>query len=382
MPTGSDTSLKIVGLECEALEGASWGTGRIVLNLIRSLAKIPGIEERYRFVCYSNNPLAEGIIPDHPAFVACPVGLKTLHPSLPSSFSVYYYLLLPLHMWRTRPSLVYFANYMLPVFHPPRVTSLVMLTDDIFREANNPHLPIRFRLAYKVFATGWAKRRATAIHAISYASASTLEKLGVERSRIVVNPLGIPAPREGIEPENSSFLFVGQAFERRRLRESLRCFERLATGDTSLTFRIIGVDKYRVPTIGALVDAVNARLGRRAVVWSTYESDAVLASAYAGARALMYVSDSEAFGLPPLEALSYGVPPVVADIPVMHEIYGDNAFYVAPPYGENEIERSMRDVLNDSEHGARIRSDGPSVAARYTWDSHAGRFLDAVAHMI
>jgi len=57
-------------------------------------------------------------------------------------------------------------------------------------------------------------------------------------------------------------------------------------------------------------------------------SDDDLAAIYSGARALVFPSDEEGFGLPTVEALACGTPVVVTDIPVLREVLGDRATFV------------------------------------------------------
>jgi glycosyltransferase involved in cell wall biosynthesis len=54
-----------------------------------------------------------------------------------------------------------------------------------------------------------------------------------------------------------------------------------------------------------------------------------LAAIYSGARALVFPSDDEGFGLPTVEALACGTPVVATDIPVLREVLGDRATFVA-----------------------------------------------------
>ena len=70
---------------------------------------------------------------------------------------------------------------------------------------------------------------------------------------------------------------------------------------------------------------------------------------YAGAKALIYVSDREAFGLPPMEALSFGVPSVIADNELGHELFGEYAFY-AKSGSINDIADAMREAISNEKN--------------------------------
>lgn len=288
------------------------------------------------------------------------------------SFSFYYYVLLPLRLWRDRPQAVYYPNYMLPLLHPPAVRSVVMLTEDIYREMRNPRLPFRYRLAYRMFATWWAARRASRILAISASSRDALLGEGIPMRRIAMNTLATDDPIPSPAPERSDILFVGQAFERRHLRETLAAFGVLAQENSSLTMRVVGADKYEPPLIESAVRSLNASLGRTAARWDPHLPDAALAAVYAGARIVAYVSDTEAFGLPPLEALSYGAIPVVREAPVHREVLGDSAVY-ARDGSVDAIADALRRGLGDE--GARAHQHAAGVLRRYRWDAHADRFL-------
>jgi glycosyltransferase involved in cell wall biosynthesis len=87
----------------------------------------------------------------------------------------------------------------------------------------------------------------------------------------------------------------------------------------------------------------------------------------------VYVSDAEAFGLPPLEGLSYGAMPIVADAAVSREVYGEHAFYAEPTVAS--IGTAMHAALTDKNRRAAIRSAAPRILERYTWQAHADRWL-------
>jgi glycosyltransferase involved in cell wall biosynthesis len=54
-------------------------------------------------------------------------------------------------------------------------------------------------------------------------------------------------------------------------------------------------------------------------------SDDELAAIYSGAHALVFPSDDEGFGLPPVEALACGTPVVASDVPALREVLGARA---------------------------------------------------------
>lgn len=52
-------------------------------------------------------------------------------------------------------------------------------------------------------------------------------------------------------------------------------------------------------------------------------TDLELAALYRSCSALVYPSSMEGFGLPPLEAMAWGKPVLISDIPVFRELFGD-----------------------------------------------------------
>ncbi len=366
MPTASDT-LQTVGIECESLEGDHGGVARLTRKLIQQLSSRDDLEGRYHFILYFKRAVPADLrYLDSVVFTTRVFGVP--------SFSLYYYLFLPLRLWWDRPTFMFWPNYMLPLIHPPFVRSLVMLTDDIYRESRNNKLPFRYRLAYRIFATGWTAHRADRILAISESSRRSLMGEGVAGQRIVVNHLGVDVP-ERVEPDSGEYLLVvGQAFPRRHLRETLEAFARIAPDRPDLRLEVIGVDKYDPPFFADAMADLNRRLDRPAVSWRQHVSDDELASAYAGAQAVVYVSDAEAFGLPPLEALAFGTPAIVADVPVTREIYGPHAFYVRDTTSE-AIAEAMTRSLEDATHRDEIRRVAPEIVSRFTWRAFTNRFI-------
>jgi len=89
-----------------------------------------------------------------------------------------------------------------------------------------------------------------------------------------------------------------------------------------------------------------------------------LAAIYSGARALVFPSDDEGFGLPTVEALACGTPVVACDVPALREVLGDRATFVRPD--------DLEGLLVQAVAAQRPAPPPPDWtwddAARATWD--------------
>lgn len=367
-------SITKIGIECESIENDTWGVARMTSKLLEEISKRPELKNVFEFCLYFKSK-----IPDYP-YLQNPIFKKTIvkPPIIPPSFSLYYYIYLPIYLWFKRVDVVFFPNYMLPLIFFGK--SMVMLTDDIYYESRNPKLPFRYRLAYRIFA-GWAAQYATRIMAISETSKKELARLfKIKPERITVNHLGVDFKYDRIINyiENSPYiLYVGQAFPRRHLKETILAFEKIAPEFPQLKFIAVGPDKYETPTINSLVFQINSRLNREAVIHKDYIKDEELAELYLGARALIYVSNREAFGLPPMEALSFGVPSVIADNELGHELFNGYAFYTTNNDADG-IAESIRQALTQTEKISKIKNNGPEFIKKYNWKTFTNKFLENV----
>lgn len=93
----------------------------------------------------------------------------------------------------------------------------------------------------------------------------------------------------------------------------------------------------------------------------------------AGARALVFPSIDEGFGLPPVEALACGTPVVVADLPVTREVLGDQACYADPRSSEALLEAMTATLRTPVGTDASRRAK----ASEYTWERCADATVTA-----
>ena len=98
-----------------------------------------------------------------------------------------------------------------------------------------------------------------------------------------------------------------------------------------------------------------------------YVTDEVAKTLMRDCKAFLFPSLYEGFGMPPLEALSAGCScVVVSDIPVMHEIFEDEAVYVNPLAVEDFVCRE---------------ADAGKILAKYSWKKSAKKLLRILKQM-
>ena len=351
------------------------------MKLLEELSHHQELEKDFSFVLYFKDTVPDFSFLNAPIFEKKTVPVPFFKNRL---FPIYYFALLPMKLWFEGLDLMFWPNYMLPIIAFDK--SLVMLTEDVYYETREGKLPFRYRLAYGIFGW-WTAKFATKILAISETSKKNVARLyNINPNRIVVNYLGVdlslrPSLRPGLNENHGNYvLFVGQAFPRRHLKETIIAFEKISQDFPDLKLITIGPDKYETPTIDRLVSEVNNRLGKQAIIHKDYVKDSELTELYAGAKALVYISDREAFGLPPMEALSFGVPSIIADNKLGHELFGEYAFYIgnADLVG---IAEGIYNALTQTEKIAKIKTDGPEFVKKYNWKSFTDKFLENVKNI-
>lgn len=98
-------------------------------------------------------------------------------------------------------------------------------------------------------------------------------------------------------------------------------------------------------------------------------SEAELADLYRGCSALIYPSRMEGFGLPPLEAMAYGKPVIVSDIPVFRELFGEAPYFVELGNSASWKQAFLQLLQAGSEAKVRRREEGLAVASTYSRES-------------
>ena len=114
------------------------------------------------------------------------------------------------------------------------------------------------------------------------------------------------------------------------------------------------------------------------VRFPAWVSSAELEGLWSIARAFVFPSLYEGFGLPVLEAMARGVPVACSNASSLPEVAGDAAL-MFDPHDEAAIAQALRRLLDDESLRERLRTLGGAQAQRFTWQHTARLTLDSYA---
>ncbi|HAK55319.1 MAG: glycosyltransferase family 1 protein [Vicinamibacterales bacterium] len=358
-----------IGIDARELLGHPTGIGRYLASLCQAWAQSPRTRS-HRFILYSPAPIPED---------------ETRLPFLSSSESQFEIRVVPgsRGSWWEQMRLPPVVNadspdvFFAPAYAAPlRLAMPVVLTIHDISFATHPEW-FRWRegLRRRWLAARSAERAARILTVSQFTRRELIDWLGIDGERIAVTPEAVDA---GWAPATSNareplVLFVGSIFTRRHLPWLIAAFGRALAQVPDARLAVIGANR-TYPCEDLQVHAVRAGLGARITI-EDWVDDARLAGYYARARVFAFLSDYEGFGLPPLEALTAGVPIVVLDTPVAREVYGDAATYVTA--GDlNGVTDALVRGLAASTHALPAATE--HVLARYSWTHTADLTLDAL----
>lgn len=402
-----DSEKSVIGLDIRALdpsfkEHAHRGIGRYVRELYgyfsRSQSDLVSVQGfNFESLNEEKNPWVRAL---DAAVEKCPVGRTTLRQQL----------LFPLKLGRvsshgTRFSTLHFPAHMdapawgLKGYILTVLDLIPLVCADLYKAQN---LGPRYHFAR--WLEKCAIQNASLVLAISENTAQDVHKvMGVPRERIVVTPLGVHqkfshreerkfSPEErlalltqlgisspdssrplllyvgGIDPRKNYPLLVKIISKLRRVSEESRSF----TTPLLLMAGNISADK----EYPRLLEEIRSSGVEDLVRLLGYVDDAMLTRLYRAADVFLFPSLYEGFGLPPLEAMSAGLPVVSSNTSAMPEVIGDAAL-LADPCSADEFVEAVRALLTTPSLMTELSERGIKRAKMFTWDKTGERTLEA-----
>jgi len=281
----------------------------------------------------------------------------------------------------------------MPWFYAPAVmTCKLIITVHDMTDFFNPVRPVsRVVQAGRLHFARRALLRAGRILAVSHASQRDLARtFAIPESKIevVYNALDERLHREPLAADtdrvleryavNHPFvLYAGNIKPQKNLTRLIEAFA-VAKADLAahpdlagLTLLVIGDELAKHADLRRTV--VRTRI-REDVRFLGFLPHAVLRVFYARARAFLFPSLYEGFGLPPLEAMAHGTPVLTSNVSSLPEVFGNAALLVNP---ENvfDIARGIKQVVTDAALREQLIQRGYEQVQKYSWQRSAQQVL-------
>lgn len=168
------------------------------------------------------------------------------------------------------------------------------------------------------------------------------------------------------------FLFVGVLERKKNLVSLTRGFDKfLQKFKANMDLVIVGkVDPHYPDIKHKALDIKNSNR----LVFTGHVDEAELSALYKGAHAFTTASLHEGFGLPGLEALSFGLPLIVSNIAVFNEIY-DNAAIYFNPLDPDDIAEKMGLLARDAQFHEQQQKKSFERSLMFDWNKTASETL-------
>lgn len=281
---------------------------------------------------------------------------------------------------KIRPDIYHSTNYVLLPFNGPQVVTVFDMSIARFPET---HPAVRVNYFNKYFY----KRLPAADKIISiseFTKREMIELMGIDEARIIVTPLAPPLNfciPEGTVLKNFQkkvpddfFLYLGNLEPRKNLLMLLEAYKKFADESNHSIPKLVlaGEASWLSQPIFDKVQALNLD---KEVIFPGYVAESDLANWYASARAFLYPSKYEGFGLPVIEAMAMGTPVIASNAASIPEVTGDVATLIHPDDTQQWAQAMAMIVKPDFDTKTMV-AGGILRAAKFSWINCAKQTFD------
>lgn len=279
--------------------------------------------------------------------------------------------------------LIHFPHWNVPLFlkTPFIVTihDLILLEEPRSARATRLH-PLIYWLKYAGFkrVLAHAVRASKKIIAVSQTTKSSILKHfpDINEDKIVVIYEGTTTLEKSTTQRLNDFpyiLYVGNTYPHKNLEKLLLAFDLLHIKNKDIHLIFAGRDDVFSRSLEKQAKQISAA---SFVHFIRDPDDNALAQLYTNALAYVFPSRVEGFGLPPLEAMSMGVPVACSNIPALREILSDAPVYFNPN-DPNDIADKIASILNEPQERLEQIKKGKEQAKLYSFE----KMTDQIVHL-
>ncbi len=172
-----------------------------------------------------------------------------------------------------------------------------------------------------------------------------------EKIKVLYNFLPPEMPEKNNQPRENFFITVSTINPGKNLERLFEAFNIFHANNGDFKLYVIGGKGWNYESIFLKVKQLELD---KAIIFLGYLKDDDLYKYYQMAKALVYVSIYEGFGIPPLEALHFNCPVVVSNTSSLPEVVGKAGFLV-DPYNVNSIADGMYKCTDEAQISEKLK---------------------------
>lgn len=352
------------------------GIGRYLINISRALIEL---NEPDDFELW----LQDGLSIDHPARKLSSKNFHT-HTLTARHMSFRGQLQIPFELARTRPDLLHYPHFDLPLAAPGPIVSTIHDLKYIARPDFFPHLGLIKRWLIRSMTKYTCSRAKSVICVSQYTAQDLRQRLSIPSYKIQVIPHGVeerfftPIPDQALQEfrfrcglEQPYILFVGERRPHKNLLGLIRAYKKFQQL-TARPYQLVIAGK---PYPGYQEPEREAQPLGDQVRFIDHIMDAELPGLFQNAEAFILLSYYEGFGLPILEAMASGVPVIASNCTCLPEVVS-SAGLLVPPDGSLQAAEALTQVIHGGKERDRLIALGKEHASHFTWQSCARQTLE------
>lgn len=230
-----------------------------------------------------------------------------------------------------------------------------------------------FRNSYKTFLPILANKSKHVLTVSEFSKSELKQHFGIPEEKITViynapfkvsESNNLTAP---LLPEKPYILSVGSIDPRKNLKRLIKAFCKLNNPDILLL--LIGANNQIFTKDKELYELLE---NNKNIALLGYKTDAELKYYYENALFFIYPALYEGFGLPPIEAMSFGCPVIVSERTSLPEVCGKAALYCDPENIDDIHEKISYLLANHSIRNSMIEP-GRLQAAKFSWEQSVNK---------
>lgn len=175
-------------------------------------------------------------------------------------------------------------------------------------------------------------------------------------------------------------LYVGRLEKKKNIPLLVEAFALLKENHPEIKEKLVlvGLAGYGYNEVKYIIEEYNLNAEVIILGWLEEED---LPAIHCGARAFVFPSRHEGFGIPVLQALACALPTLVSDLPVFREIVGESVLYFDKD-DKMDLAEKMYRLLSDGNLRRSLREKGLVKAKSFSWEKCAEETLRVMESMV